>query len=185
VRNGAHINISGQSGVAAKTSYATFLMAAMLQRGQGEDRYASALREGRYIVFNMKGESLFFLDCDSEDWLKADEADRQMWSSMYSAMGLDPEWKFPLDNIYYCGIPKSVGSRLLEEPDIKSRSDAGKKFTRLRVGFHRCYSIPPFRTGAGPGRNVHESKHAASTFSVCRRKWRNFWNVLSLMWMQL
>jgi len=39
-------------------------------------------------------ESLFFLDCDSEDWLKADEADRQMWSSMYSAMGLDPEWKF-------------------------------------------------------------------------------------------
>jgi len=43
--NGAHINISGQSGVAAKTSYATFLMAAMLQRGQGEDRYASALRK--------------------------------------------------------------------------------------------------------------------------------------------
>jgi len=59
-------------------------------------------------VFNMKGESLFFLDCDSEDWLKADEADRQMWSSMYSAMGLDPEWKFPLDNIYYCGIPKAL-----------------------------------------------------------------------------
>jgi len=75
-------------------------------------------------VFNMKGESLFFLDCDSEDWLKADEADRQMWSSMYAAMGLDPEWKFPLDNILYCGIPKGVSSRLLEEPDIKSRSDA-------------------------------------------------------------
>lgn len=128
--NGAHINISGQSGVAAKTSYATFLMAAMLQRGQGEDRYASALREGRYIVFNMKGESLFFLDCDSEDWLKADEADRQMWSSMYAAMGLDPEWKFPLDSILYCGIPKGVTARLLEEPDIKSRSDAGKN---LRV----------------------------------------------------
>lgn len=123
--NGAHINISGQSGVAAKTSYATFLMAAMLQRGQGDDRYATALREGRYIVFNMKGESLFFLDCDSEDWQKAEEGDRQMWSSMYEAMGLNPKWKFPLERILYCGVPKGVGPKMIDEPDIKSRSDAG------------------------------------------------------------
>jgi len=161
--NGAHINISGQSGVAAKTSYATFLMAAMLQRGQGEDRYASALREGRYIVFNMKGESLFFLDCDSEDWLKADEADRQMWSSMYSAMGLDPEWKFLWITSITVESLKALAPGYSKNQTLSPEVTLEKIYA-FTVGFHRCYSIPPFRTGAGPGRNVHESKHAASTF---------------------
>jgi len=138
-------------------------MAAMLQRGQGEDRYASALREGRYIVFNMKGESLFFLDCDSEDWLKADEADRQMWSSMYSAMDLilsgNSLWitSITVESLKALAPGYSKNQTLSQEVTLE-------KFTRLRVGFHGCYSIPPFRTGAGPGRNVHESKHAASTF---------------------
>jgi len=107
-----------------------------------------------------------------------------MWSSMYAAMGLDPEWKFPLDNIYYCGIPKSVGSRLLEEPDIKSRSDAGKKFTRLRWDFidvirYRLLEL------ALDQEEMSMSQNMQLLLSVCRRKWRNFWNVLSLMWMQL
>ncbi|WP_018962857.1 ATP-binding protein [Coprothermobacter platensis] len=122
--NGAHINISGQSGVAAKTSYATFLMAAMIQRGRDTGRYANALRQGRYIVFNMKGESLFFLDCDSEDWLKADAHDREMWMTMYESMGLDPEWKFPLDNIVYLGVAEGLGGAKLKKPDIKSRTKA-------------------------------------------------------------
>jgi DNA helicase HerA-like ATPase len=121
--NGAHINISGQSGVAAKTSYATFLMASMLERGeQGSGRYAKALRNGRYIVFNMKGESLFFLDCDSEDWMKADEEERNIWSQMYRSMGMDPEWKFPIEKIIYCGVPKGINDREINEPDIKSRT---------------------------------------------------------------
>lgn len=120
--NGAHVNISGQSGVAAKTSYATFLVAAMIQKGDKENNaYAQALRNGRYIVFNVKGESLFFLDCRHPDWVRAEESQVEIWQRMYRSMGLDPDWTFPKDRVMYCSSPK--GSKLpeLDKPDLKSR----------------------------------------------------------------
>jgi len=55
---GAHVNISGISGVATKTSYATFLLHSLFTCGAlgGEAANAYAL------VFNVKGEDLLFLD---------------------------------------------------------------------------------------------------------------------------
>jgi DNA helicase HerA-like ATPase len=55
---GAHVNISGISGVATKTSYATFLLHSLLTSGAlgGEAANTHA------IVFNVKGEDLLFLD---------------------------------------------------------------------------------------------------------------------------
>jgi DNA helicase HerA-like ATPase len=55
---GAHVNISGISGVATKTSYATFLLHSLLRSGAlgGEAPNTHA------IVFNVKGEDLLFLD---------------------------------------------------------------------------------------------------------------------------
>ncbi|MGD8896325.1 MAG: ATP-binding protein [Acidobacteriota bacterium] len=55
---GAHVNISGISGVATKTSYATFLLHSLFRSGAlgGEAPNTHA------IVFNVKGEDLLFLD---------------------------------------------------------------------------------------------------------------------------
>jgi DNA helicase HerA-like ATPase len=55
---GAHVNISGISGVATKTSYATFLLHSLFRSGVlgGEAANTHAL------VFNVKGEDLLFLD---------------------------------------------------------------------------------------------------------------------------
>lgn len=55
---GAHVNISGISGVATKTSYATFLLYSMFSSGVlGTDALNS-----KALIFNVKGEDLLFLD---------------------------------------------------------------------------------------------------------------------------
>ena len=56
--NGAHVNISGISGVATKTSYATFLLHALFEGGALGERAANS----KAIIFNVKGEDLLFLD---------------------------------------------------------------------------------------------------------------------------
>src|SRR5262245_27710495 len=57
-RRGAHINISGVSGVATKTTYASFILYTLFHSGVlgGEAANTKAL------VFNVKGEDLLFLD---------------------------------------------------------------------------------------------------------------------------
>jgi uncharacterized protein len=57
---GAHVNISGVSGVATKTSYATFLLHALFHPGStvlGRSR-----RHARALIFNVKGQDLLYLD---------------------------------------------------------------------------------------------------------------------------
>jgi DNA helicase HerA-like ATPase len=55
---GAHVNISGISGVATKTSYATFLLHSLFTSGAlGADAAST-----HALVFNVKGEDLLFLD---------------------------------------------------------------------------------------------------------------------------
>ena len=56
--NGAHINISGISGVATKTSFATFLLYSLFEGGALGARAANS----KAIIFNVKGEDLLFLD---------------------------------------------------------------------------------------------------------------------------
>jgi DNA helicase HerA-like ATPase len=58
---GAHVSISGVSGVATKTSFATFLIYSMFHsKALGADAVNS-----RAIVFNVKGEDLLWLDCEN------------------------------------------------------------------------------------------------------------------------
>ena len=74
---GAHVNISGVSGVATKTTYATFLLYSVFHSGVlgGESANTKAL------IFNVKGEDLLFLDHPTTQLL-SDQAPR------YAAMGL-------------------------------------------------------------------------------------------------
>lgn len=77
---GAHINISGISGVATKTSYATFLLYSMFESGVLGGEAANT----KAIIFNVKGEDLLFLD-KGNTMLSPDDAER------YKHLGLPAE----------------------------------------------------------------------------------------------
>jgi hypothetical protein len=55
---GAHVNISGVSGVATKTSYATFLLYGLFHSGV----LGAQAQNTKALIFNVKGEDLLFLD---------------------------------------------------------------------------------------------------------------------------
>ena len=57
-RRGAHVNISGVSGVATKTSYASFLLYALFH----SDVLGNEAANTKALIFNVKGEDLLFLD---------------------------------------------------------------------------------------------------------------------------
>ncbi|MDX1982246.1 MAG: ATP-binding protein [Bryobacteraceae bacterium] len=113
---GAHINISGISGVATKTTYATFLLYGIFQSNLlgGEKTNTHAL------IFNAKGEDLLWLDKPNAR-LRPEDGER------YRALGLEPG-PFPDVAIY-----APVKSAALN-PDVGKRFDA--------TGF--CWSIEEF-----------------------------------------
>ena len=74
---GAHVNISGISGVATKTSYATFLLYSLLNSGV----LGAEAMHAKGLIFNVKGEDLLFLDHPNA---RLDPGQRQR----YSALGL-------------------------------------------------------------------------------------------------
>lgn len=74
---GAHINISGISGVATKTSYATFLLYSLFNSGV----LGSSAMHTKGLIFNVKGEDLLFLDHPN---VRLDPEQRHR----YSALGL-------------------------------------------------------------------------------------------------
>jgi uncharacterized protein len=104
---GAHVSISGISGVATKTSFATFLMYSMLRSGvlggAGESANTKAL------IFNVKGEDLLFLDHPNT---RLDDATR----AGYASLGL-PAGPFPDVRVY---APPRPGARDAT-PDVSSR----------------------------------------------------------------
>ncbi|GAC1410821.1 MAG: ATP-binding protein [Actinomycetota bacterium] len=55
---GAHVNISGISGVATKTTYATFLLYSLFNSGV----LGAEAHNTKALIFNVKGEDLLFLD---------------------------------------------------------------------------------------------------------------------------
>lgn len=76
---GAHVNISGISGVATKTSYATFLLYSMYESGVLGAEAANT----HAVIFNVKGEDLLFLD-RANTVLTGDDEER------YHHLGLAP-----------------------------------------------------------------------------------------------
>jgi DNA helicase HerA-like ATPase len=76
---GAHVNISGISGVATKTTYATFLLYSLFNSGVLGDDATNT----HALIFNVKGEDLLFLDHDNS---RLDEEQRDR----YRTLGLIP-----------------------------------------------------------------------------------------------
>jgi hypothetical protein len=59
---GGHVSITGISGVATKTSYATFLLYQLFETEQGRRLMGQQAPNARALVFNVKGEDLMHLD---------------------------------------------------------------------------------------------------------------------------
>jgi DNA helicase HerA-like ATPase len=108
-RKGAHINISGVSGIATKTTYTTFLLHSLLNCNALNDPANT-----HAIIFNVKGEDLLFLDKQNNQLSPGDMAE-------YEMMGLPPQafdsvqfYVPPVDNTNGLILPR-VGARKADE----------------------------------------------------------------------
>jgi hypothetical protein len=85
----AHVNITGISGLATKTSYAIFLIQSILQSIPDEEKNKIAV-----IILNVKHGDLLQIDKKREKALTTEEME------MWEALGLTPK-PFPSDKIHY------------------------------------------------------------------------------------
>lgn len=115
---GAHLNISGISGLATKTSYAMFLLNALQQQTIKENDGEKS-KSVAYIFMNVKGRDLLTIDLPNDSITKKDH-------EMYDKMGLDT---VPFRNVKYFypygerGTVKSyVRDTVLQEQLSKNRA---------------------------------------------------------------
>lgn len=128
---GAHLNISGISGLATKTSYAMFLLTAIQQKqkdwsGPDSDRAA-------FIVFNVKGSDLLRLHEEADD---LDDMVRDEWGKC----GLVAE---PLRDVVYFYPYADTGVRAqtkLDDPTVErniSENRAYRYYYDVEAVLHR------------------------------------------------
>jgi hypothetical protein len=85
----AHVNITGISGLATKTSYAIFLIQSILQRLSEEEKSKVAV-----IILNVKHGDLLQIDRRPDNPLPPEEMEK------WETLGLKPE-PFPKDKVHY------------------------------------------------------------------------------------
>jgi DNA helicase HerA-like ATPase len=109
---GAHVNISGISGVATKTTYATFLLYSLFN---AKVLGAEAVNT-KALIFNVKGEDLLFLDHSN---IQTTDEDKDR----YRKLGLEPG---PFQSVGIFAPPrKGVASAA---PDVSSRTHGVTSF---------------------------------------------------------
>src|SRR2546426_7429690 len=104
---GAHLNISGISGLATKTSYVMFLISAALQK------YAEA-ENTAVVLLNVKHDDLLHIHEPNPDLA---DADRGMWKKL----GLEPT-PFPKDRVHYL-LPNGKLTASTGRPNSHSTPD--------------------------------------------------------------
>jgi len=124
---GAHLNISGISGLAAKTSYAMFLMKAI------QDKYISGTETDEtvaFVIFNVKGRDLMAID-QANDFTADEPGQEEETHKQYANLGLNNQ---PFKNVKYfipyASSSSAKQSTYLSKDDIADRVAAGqlKKF---------------------------------------------------------
>ena len=115
---GAHLNISGISGLATKTSYAMFLLNALQQKYMADKEKKSVA----YIFLNVKGRDLLTIDQPGPPLSDFDKA-------MYKDMGLEEK---PFQNVRYFypyGGRDTIKSYVRPEVfDAQCKANRAKKF---------------------------------------------------------
>ena len=93
--DGAHLNISGISGLACKTSYTMFIMNALQQKYESlkieKEKKGEKHEKVAYVMFNVKGRDLLSIDEPSTELSDADK-------KMYEELGLVVK---PFSNVKY------------------------------------------------------------------------------------
>ena len=116
---GAHLNVSGISGLAAKTSYSMFLLNAIQQKFCTEDGGDVA-----FVFFNVKGRDLMAID---EQNTELKEIDKAIYTD---ELGLQPE---PFKNVtYYYPYDNQRPDNVLtnaDPKDVNRQRSHGKAFT--------------------------------------------------------
>lgn len=136
---GAHVNISGISGVATKTSYATFLLFSLFRSGAlgGEAINTKAL------IFNVKGEDLLFLDHANTQLAEDDRA-------AYARLGLEPG---PFESVEFWAPPRP-GDRAAA-PEVATRHTGVTSFFWTLAEFCRERLLPFVFTDAEDDRQQY------------------------------
>ena len=116
---GAHVNISGISGVATKTSYATFLLHSLFNSGA----LGAEAVNTKALIFNVKGEDLLFLDRPNN---RLDDAQR----ALYARLRLPAE---PFGSVAVFAPPRRNDPNA--GPDVASRSTGVRSFYWTLVEF--------------------------------------------------
>lgn len=116
---GAHLNVSGISGLAAKTSYSMFLLNAIQQKFKAEDGSDVA-----FVLFNVKGRDLMAIDEKNPD---LDDENKRIYTE---ELGLQPvpfenvNYYYPFDNIRPENVLTNADNR-----DVRRQRTNGKAFT--------------------------------------------------------
>ena len=107
-REGAHVSISGMSGVATKTSYALFLLYSIFQKADDRDRIHG-------LIFNVKGKDLLWIDKKNKRFGGRFEKD-------FRKMGLEPS---PFKDVGFYAPPEEPGSDI---PATKDRLEGVRAY---------------------------------------------------------
>lgn len=115
---GAHINISGISGIATKTSYALFLLYSIFHAqklGKANVPLLEDQQDTKAIIFNVKGKDLLYLDKPNKNYAAAEAAWQQKRGSK---SGRYDTLKLPVDAFDSVALhaPGVAGSSLMTEP---------------------------------------------------------------------
>ncbi len=94
-QKGAHVNISGISGIATKTSYALFLLYSIFNAHNRKRSAPTSLlsnpNASKAVIFNVKGEDLLFLDKPNKDFVEQEgkwQAKRRSARTRYEILEL-------------------------------------------------------------------------------------------------
>ncbi len=100
-REGAHVSISGMSGVATKTSYALFLLYSIFQKAEDRNKIHG-------IIFNVKGKDLLWIDKKNKNFTKEER-------EKFEKLDLKPE---PFFKVGFYSPTEKMGSSV---PSVKDR----------------------------------------------------------------
>lgn len=115
---GAHLNISGISGLAAKTSYAMFLLKAI----QDKYLYEDNVDDVAFLLFNVKGKDLLAID-EPNEFENATEKNTTL--SLYKELGMKTA---PFKNVkyYYPYSKNKVGNTYLSKEEYDNQRALNK-----------------------------------------------------------
>lgn len=125
--DGAHINVSGISGLAAKTSFSMFLLKAIQEKFRTENEETVA-----FVFFNVKGRDLLAIDEPNAELLDKDK-------KIYKDLGLSSQ---PFENVqYYYPYSKDKVTSNVQSyatpSDVKDQISQGKA-KKYKFIFENC-----------------------------------------------